>query len=289
MPLPAQIPDDVITNLPNTFGVYYFINAHKEIIYIGKSIDIKQRVKSHFYAASKNPKEKKLATQTHDIKYTTTAGELSALLLESYEIKQELPLYNRKLRKVSKQHAWRFDKTDAFYKPVLVDAVWPPIKGQAQFGAFKSLSHARKFLISLTKRHQLCAKVLGLESSGRSCFGYQLKQCQGACVGEESFESHNQRLLSSVNDIRLEQWPFRGFVGVVELASPNEVNVFDQWRFLGVFDRQSLNLASDNNELDVFLSSSSAYVLDRDSYKIVLSFLKHKESTVEVMDFSIGS
>ena len=289
MPLPDQIPNSVITNLPNTVGVYYFINAHKEIIYIGKSVDIKQRVKSHFYAASKDPKEKKLALQTHDIKYTVTAGELSALLLESHEIKQNLPIYNRRLRKRSKQYAWCIKTTNDFYKPTLVDAIWPPKKGQTQFGSFNSPSQARKFLISVSKKHKLCAKILGLESSGKSCFGFQLKQCHGACVGQESAENHNDRVLESLEKNALEEWPFKGIVGVVELASANDVHVFDGWHFLGVFDRQSLNFHFENNSLNSMFLSNSMYVLDRDSYKILLSFLKHKDAEIEVLDFSIGS
>lgn len=288
MPLPSQIPSELIANLPNASGVYYFINSRNDIIYIGKSIDIKQRVKSHFYAASKDPKEKKLATQTHDIKFTVTAGELSALLLESKQIKLEQPLYNRRLRRVSKQYAWSLIKDNGFYKPTLVEAVWPPLEGREQFGAFRSPSHARKFLTSLTKKNSLCAKVLGLESSGNCCFAYQLKQCHGACMGEESAHSHNQRMIQSFAGSRLDEWPFNGLVGVVELAAREDVLVFDGWHFLGVFERQRLNEAFDKNDLGSLLKSSSEHILDRDSYKIVLSFLKHKQSNIEVLDFSIG-
>lgn len=295
MPLPHQIPKDVIANLPNTFGVYYFINAQGAIIYIGKSVDIKQRVKSHFYAATKDLKEKKLATQTHDIKYKVTAGELSALLLENFEIKNELPLYNRRLRRVTKQYAWTFELKNHFYSPKLVESVWPPIEREEQFGSFRSSSHARKFLISLCKRHSLCAKILGIETSGRSCFGYQLKQCRGACVQVEEAESHNRRLIQALNDLRLEDWPFEGLVGIVENAAPDDVHVFDGWRFLGVFDREFLNNcfeANDSNftnrDMESVFASNSAFILDRDSYKIVLSFLKHNDETINVLDFSIG-
>ena len=295
MPLPSHIPSDTIANLPHTCGIYYFINSRDEIIYIGKSVDIKQRVKSHFYAAANDPKEKKLAAQTHDIKYEVTAGELSALLLESFEIKKELPLYNRRLRRITKQYSWTFVQKNGFYSPKLVEAVWPPVEGQEQFGSFRSMSHAREFLISLCKRHCLCAKILGIESSGRSCFGYQLKQCRGACVGKETAESHNLRLMQALNDLRLEDWPFEGLVGIVENAAPDEVHVFDGWHFLGVFNREFLNACFEskdsltkNKDLESVLASNSAHILDRDSYKIVLSFLKHKDESINVLDFSIG-
>lgn len=288
MPLPPHIPADIIASLPHACGVYYFINARNDVIYIGKSVDIKQRVKSHFYAAAKDPKEKKLAAQTHLIKHTVTAGELSALLLESHEIKNVLPLYNRRLRRVSKHYSWRMDTRNGHLKPTLVDAVWPPVEMPPHFGAFTSLAHARKFLLSLTKQHHLCAKMLGLESSANSCFAYQLKQCKGACVGAESAHRHNQRVLESLADAHLEQWPFQGVIGVVELAAPDKVLVFDGWQFLGVFDRQNLSSAFDNNNSQPLLDTHPTQTLDRDSYKILLSFLKHKESAIEVLDFSIG-
>ena len=91
--LPPLLPKDVIDNLPEREGVYYFRNSDNEVLYIGKAINIKKRVLSHFYDKSK--REINLCLATVNITYTETGSELLALLLESAEIKKQFPKFNR--------------------------------------------------------------------------------------------------------------------------------------------------------------------------------------------------
>ena len=79
-------------------GVYYMLNDQGEIIYIGKSIDIRTRILQHFKSTHK--KQVKLQHFTHSITYENTGNELIALLRESELIKSHLPLFNRAQRKV---------------------------------------------------------------------------------------------------------------------------------------------------------------------------------------------
>ena len=95
--LPPLLRKENIDNLPKTTGVYYFINEQKEIIYVGKAIDIKQRVISHFY--DKARKEITMSLEVVEVKFTETGSELLALLLESSEIKKHFPKFNRKQRR----------------------------------------------------------------------------------------------------------------------------------------------------------------------------------------------
>ena len=131
MPVPDHIDAAIIEQLPTGPGVYYFIDKNGAILYVGKSIHIKQRVLSHFYASGKDSKEKKLAFATHDIRFTKTAGELSALLLESREIKQHNPIFNRRLRRYRKLHSWQLSEDSERLSPTLVAAQWPPVPGRA--------------------------------------------------------------------------------------------------------------------------------------------------------------
>ena len=87
--LPPLLPKDVIDNLPEREGVYYFRNSDNEVLYIGKAINIKKRVLSHIYDKSK--REINLCLATANITYTETGSELLALLLESAEIKKTVP------------------------------------------------------------------------------------------------------------------------------------------------------------------------------------------------------
>ncbi|WP_165483353.1 GIY-YIG nuclease family protein, partial [Legionella birminghamensis] len=96
---PPKLKTDIST-IPNAPGVYLFYGEHSELpIYIGKSIRLRQRILSHFQQDHCSEKEFKMAQQVACIKWIETPGELSALLLESKLIKEQLPLYNQKLRR----------------------------------------------------------------------------------------------------------------------------------------------------------------------------------------------
>jgi len=89
---------DIIANLPTITGVYYIHNADGDIIYIGKSNNIKKRINQHFTNTS--PKSKKLQSQVATVTYEATGSELVALLKESEEIKRNKPIFNRAPRLV---------------------------------------------------------------------------------------------------------------------------------------------------------------------------------------------
>ena len=97
--LPPLLDKSVVDALPVSHGVYYFKNLQKEVIYIGKANNIKQRVISHFY--DKKQKEQKMCLEIAAISYELTGSELLALLLESSEIKKHYPKFNRVQRRAS--------------------------------------------------------------------------------------------------------------------------------------------------------------------------------------------
>jgi excinuclease Cho len=93
---PEHLTEEV-ANLPQTCGVYFFhgdSDAHP--LYIGKSVNIRRRVQSHL----RNPREARLLAATRRITCIETVGEIGALLLESSMVKQQSPLYNKRLRKI---------------------------------------------------------------------------------------------------------------------------------------------------------------------------------------------
>ena len=88
---------DIVESLPNKTGIYYIHNEKGDLIYIGKSKNIKKRVNQHF--TGKNNKSKKIQAQVFTVTYEETGSELVALLKESEEIKINKPIYNRAQRK----------------------------------------------------------------------------------------------------------------------------------------------------------------------------------------------
>ncbi|MGA0974506.1 MAG: nucleotide excision repair endonuclease, partial [Sedimenticolaceae bacterium] len=96
--LPSQLDESLLNEMPKSPGVYLFYGDKNSLLYVGKSVDIRSRVMSHFSDAKRNDKEQRLSQAVRDIQWQSTSGELSALLLESRMVKELSPSYNRRLR-----------------------------------------------------------------------------------------------------------------------------------------------------------------------------------------------
>lgn len=97
--LPPNLPPDDFNNLPEKPGVYYFYNQQKKVIYVGKAINLKKRVASHFSGNNINPQRQHFLRDIYGISFEICATELMALLLECTEIKKLWPTYNRALKR----------------------------------------------------------------------------------------------------------------------------------------------------------------------------------------------
>ncbi|WP_298884445.1 exonuclease domain-containing protein [uncultured Polaribacter sp.] len=194
--LPPLLDKKVVDDLPETFGVYYFKNIEKEIIYVGKANNIKQRVISHFY--DKKKKEQTMCLETADISYTKTGSELLALLHESAEIKHIYPKFNRAQRRAS-EAVGLFSYEDqkgiihlATNRLKLIPN--PLIK-------FYSIGEARTYIENLCSEFELCPKYCHLQTNVSSCFHYQIKECKGICCNKESVEDYNIRVQKAIKSI----------------------------------------------------------------------------------------
>lgn len=97
--LPPHMPGEEIDKLPEKPGVYYFENQKKEIIYVGKAINLRKRVKSHFSNNDGSKRKQELLRNVYHLSFKQCSSELMALILESQEIRQRWPLYNRSQKK----------------------------------------------------------------------------------------------------------------------------------------------------------------------------------------------
>jgi len=269
-------------HLPHTPGVYLFYSEESSTLplYIGKSIDIKQRVLSHFYQMKSHPKEQKLMRRVNTIDYQTTAGEMGALLLEASLVKKHKPLYNRQLRRCRQLCYFALNKkTDYFSIECQRDKLSHFNLDSNHFGWFTSQKQAIDFIRDLAKKQQLCLIKLGIDKGRGSCFNYQLGQCRGACCGQENPAEFNLRLLDLLKTSQHQTWPFSGAIGVVEkneLQKMKDVHWIDQWRYINTVSLPLTSPISRPCEL-------KAIEFDRDHYKIIRHFLKKDNNT----DFSI--
>jgi len=189
--LNSRLKPDTIKSLPESPGVYYFLNDESRIIYVGKSKNIRARVMSHLSnCATKRALEMKNAVA--EIHFELTGNELVALLLEAHEIGRHLPIFNRAQRRTMFNHGL-FDYLDENGYLRLKICKLDDCNGDAPLTTFNSMQAAKSYLFQLCETHSLCQKMCGLDSSRGSCFQYKIKECKGACIGEETPESYNLR------------------------------------------------------------------------------------------------
>ena len=197
--LPPLLDKQVVDTLPERHGVYYFKNEQKEVIYVGKANNIKQRVISHFY--DKKKKERTMCLEIADISYTETGSELIALLHESAEIKHLYPKFNRAQRKAG-EAVGLFSYEDQ--KGILHLAFNRLKLTPNPIMKFYSMAACRSVLEKICSAFELCPKYCHLQTNVNACFHYQLQQCRGICSEKETIESYNKRVNKAIQSLGLQ-------------------------------------------------------------------------------------
>jgi excinuclease Cho len=272
---PMTMAGKVIDTLPECPGVYRFLDADGQALYIGKSINLRTRVRTHIANAKKSSRQMRMVAGSARIDLRPTAGEVGALLLENEAIKQQLPIFNKRQRNMRRM--WSFtlgDNSAGFTVPSLQAYATERPDILATYGAYANRSHARKSLQSLARREQLCPQVLGLEAGKGPCFQFQIGRCDGACNGQESARAHNQRLLAALNNQRLSAWPVTRPILLHETADnpalqpAKEWHLLHNWTYLGTFD---------SVEGARTAKVAPAFMFDKDTYHILKRTLKRQQ------------
>lgn len=291
--LPPLLDPDEISKIPNTSGVYYFYSQQGELLYVGKSVNLRTRVLSHFSSDYKNSKEFQMSQKTAHVTFETTPGDFGAQIRESHQIKSLAPLYNRRLRKTRKLYQYRSVADPNGYLRLETEAVSSSAPSDQQFGLFRSPRQAGIQLEKLADQYFLCHQLIGLEKPKRQntpCFRSQLKKCLGACYGAESADTYNERLHSAIARYQIQAWPFETAIMIEERSSEDQeqvaFHIIDNWRYI-----TQLDIAEDIYDLGYeAISSTSAAILksnktliaddkfDLDIYFILVRFLINEDN-----------
>lgn len=242
--------------LPKQPGVYFFHGDSDTMpLYIGKSVNIRSRVMSHL----RTPDEASMLRQSRRITWVETAGELGALLLEARLIKEQQPLFNKRLRRNRQLCSLQVNAG----KPQVVYAREVDFSHEPNlYGLFANKRAALQTLQSLADELQLCYGLLGLESTtrGRACFRSALKRCAGACCGKESVEEHHARFMAGLASISVNCWPWEGAVALKETRDAmTHYHIIRNWLWLGAVE----NL----DDATALLRTPAGF--DQDGYKIL--------------------
>jgi DNA polymerase-3 subunit epsilon len=179
---------EIIEELPTETGVYYIHDANGNIIYIGKSNNIKKRITQHF--TNTNSKSKKIQIQVAAVTYEKTGSELVALLKESEEIKANKPIHNRALKRSKfTQGLYSFIDENGY-----INLRISQIKQEEKpITTFTNRQSGISFINRMIEMYQLCTKLCGIDKTQTSCFNYDIKECFGACIIEEPSDEYNKR------------------------------------------------------------------------------------------------
>jgi DNA polymerase-3 subunit epsilon len=266
--LPSHLAPDALDGIPESPGVYRFYGLNALPLYIGKSVNLRERVSAHFSSDYRSANDARLFAELTRIEFEETAGELGALLREARLIKTMLPAYNQRLRRRAELVALEIgsEPEPPEYVP---SAAIEPGSGRILYGPFASRRAARRTLLALASRTGLCWKMLGLDRRSGPCFARQLRRCAGVCVGAEPAEAHQARLRDALAAYAIRPWPYRGMVVVRETnitGTRTEVHVLRDWCWLGS--------ASDDGALQELIESPPRPQFDLDIYRILVSHLR---------------
>ena len=196
--------EEELKKLPVKPGVYIMHDEEDAIIYVGKAINLRNRVRSYFReSTNKSPKIERMVSQIARFEYIITDSELEALVLENNLIKEYSPKYNTMLRD---------DKTYPYIK-VTVYEEFPRIlfsrelkKDKSKyFGPYTSATAVKDTIELINKLYQLrtCNRILPRDvEKERPCLNYHIKQCLAPCQGyitKEEYQENVKKALDFLN------------------------------------------------------------------------------------------
>ncbi|NJN42744.1 MAG: GIY-YIG nuclease family protein [Flammeovirgaceae bacterium] len=255
--LPPNLPKDEFDKLPAKPGVYYFLDAHGQVIYVGKAINIKKRISGHFTGEAREWNRSNIRNEIHHITYELTGNELIALLLESQEIRRLWPKYN--LAQKYKTEEWgifAYEDRSGYLR----FAINQVSRGARPLISFTSKGDAWNFMWGKIKSFDLCPKLCGLQMAKGPCLNYQAGSCSGACTELEKANDYNERAQSSVDSF------------------------FDNGDTLAIVgkgrkrDEQSIVLVEKGNYLGYGFVDKNESIADFESAKNFVSFTKEQRA-----------
>lgn len=182
--------EENLKNLPDRPGVYLHKDKNGEILYVGKALSLKKRVRQYFRSNQKqDPKVKAMVSHIAEFEYIITETEMEALLLESSLVKRHMPKYNVLLRD---------DKTFPFIKVTLQEE-WPRLiktrkvkeDGARYFGPYTDAAAVNELIELLSAIYQLkrCSTLV-FPPGWKPCLNYHLGLCRGVCTRPEDAQAY---------------------------------------------------------------------------------------------------
>ena len=277
--LPKNMSIEYIHELPEECGVYYMHDKDGRVVYVGKSIDIKKRIASHF--AEQTAKAARMQELVHEITYELTGSELVALLLESHEIKRLRPQINRAQR--TRRFPWAihyYYNDDGF---ICFDTIKITAKDRSKYhllAEFPKPRIAKGHLEAALEKYELCARFCNLQKGNSACFNYHIHKCKGACAEKESTTDYNERAQEALDSLTK---IFKEDLFIIDKGHSNDENaviLVKDGNYQGFGYISNTEIMDENTLIDAI----KPYEGNPETTRIIQSFLS-KNSRVKTIHF----
>jgi len=195
--LPANLPKSDIDRLPSTAGVYYFHDQRGKVIYVGKAVNIKKRVCSHFTGNNPGHQRQEFMRNIHRITHQECGNELMAFIHETIEIKRLWPAYNRSQKNLDFAFGLYTYEDQRGYIRIAVDK---RRKYSTPVHTCGSMVEGRNILLTLIEQFDLCPKLCFIQKNDQPCTGTSGTQC--ACDGHETADDYNTKVSAAIAELK---------------------------------------------------------------------------------------
>ncbi|MDQ6672477.1 MAG: exonuclease domain-containing protein [Chloroflexota bacterium] len=224
----SRVDEAQVASLPTTPGVYLLKDLHGQVVYVGKSVNVRQRVRTHLRPSgtarsAAQPRLRRRLPHIADVEAIETSSELEALLLESKLVKRYLPQANSLLRDY---HDYPFIKVDVNDPHPRLEATRErPNDGTLYFGPFRRAGVVSSAVVFLNEQLGLRQCTGPLRPGQAACALLEMKKCLGPCVGAVSKADYAAAVDEGVRVLRAQD------DALLERAAQRRDELGDQLRF----------------------------------------------------------
>jgi len=195
--LPPNLHRKFIDKLPSTPGVYYFHDNKGKVVYVGKAVNIRKRVDSHFSGNNSGAQRQEFMRHIHQVSYQECGTELMALLTEAVEIKRLWPKFNRSQKKLEFNFGLYTYEDQRGYVRIAVDK---RRKYSTPVHTCSSLIEGRNLLARMMETYNLCPKLCFIQTNNDTCTSTNADKC--ACTGHEPADDYNQKVNQAIEGLK---------------------------------------------------------------------------------------
>jgi DNA polymerase-3 subunit epsilon len=203
----GRVDEAQVASLPTTPGVYLLKDRHGQVVYVGKSVNVRQRVRTHLRPSGTargpaQPRLRRRLPNIADVEAIETKSELEALLLESKLVKRYLPEANSLLRDYHDYPFIKIDLTDPF--PRLEATRERPTDGDpaTYLGPFRRAAVVSSAVVFLNEQAGLRQCTGHLKAGQPACALLEMKKCLGPCIGATSREEYAAAVTAALGAVR---------------------------------------------------------------------------------------